>query len=157
MVFRNYTSSYSTACRLLLLATLIFLTNACSTPSNKVFKQRAQVTAEKLIKTMAERRFADTIKFYDKVFFERITPLAWQKSLEKVSNKLGAYKSHKMTASSVQHGFSTISTTTTVLVYYIYFEKSYAIQKFTFMSDAKAENMRLVGHYVDFPELSDSK
>ena len=144
--------SLSVVKHLLLLAFLSLFLSACSAPGDKIFKQRAQIISEKLIKDIAEQKYADAIKYYDKVFFQRITPEVWQKSLAKVGEKLGAYKSHKMTASSVEHGFSTISTATTVLVYRIYFEKSYTIQKFTFLSDEKAENMRLVGHYVDFPD-----
>jgi len=144
--------SYTDTISLILLVSVVLLTSACSTPDNKVFKQRAQIIAEKLIKDLAEQKYADSIQYYDKIFFERISPAAWQKSLAKVGEKLGTYQSHKITASSVQHGFSTRSTATTVLVYRIYFKKSYTIQKFTFMSDEKADKMRLVGHYVDFPE-----
>jgi hypothetical protein len=134
------------------LSGILLLTTACSTPAKQVFVQKAEVIANQLLDTMAEQRYADTVKFYDPRFFERITPAEWQTILKRLNERLGSYQSRKLTASSVQHGYSTISTATTVLVYHVFYEKNRTVQKFTFLSDEKAENMVLVGHYIDFPE-----
>ncbi len=133
------------------LSGLLVLLSACSTPSDKVFKQRAEVLARQLLDTMAAENYADAVKLYDPRFFERVTPAEWQTILKRLTEKLGSYKSRELTASRVKHGFSTISTATTVLVYHVHYQKSYSVQKFTYMSNAKAENMTLVGHYIDFP------
>lgn len=138
----------------LCLTGLLFLTMACSTPSDKVFVQKAQVIANELLDAMAEPNYDKAISFYDLRFFERISTEGWQTILKRLNDKLGKYQSREMTASRVQHGFSTISTATTVLVYRVYYENSYAIQKFTFMSDEKADKMALVGHYIDYPEMA---
>lgn len=130
---------------------MVFLT-ACSTPSDKVFKQNAQVIADQILDKMAEKKFIEVLPFYDQRFYERITPERWLESLEKLDKKLGDYKSRKLVASNVVHGYSTRSRATTVLVYRVIYTKKYAIHKFTFTSDESAGNMILVGHYIDFPE-----
>lgn len=131
---------------------LLLLTTACSSTPDEVFLQKAEKISNQLLDAMTAQRYADAVKIYDKRFFERITPQAWQIDLKKLSDKLGTYQSKKITASSVTHGFSTISAVTTVLVFRITYEKTFAVQKFTFMSSEKADNMSLIGHYIDFPE-----
>ena len=139
----------------LCLAGFLLLTTACSTPSNEVFIHKAEIIANQLIDAMAEQRYADAVKFYDPRFFDRITPDEWQQILARLVEKFGDYRSRKLTASSVEHGFSTISKATTVLVYSIYYEKKRTVQKFTFLSDEKSDHMVLVGHYIDFPGAID--
>ncbi len=147
------TMQYSGLCKLFYLTGLLFLATACSTPSDKVFVQKAEVIANQLLDTMAEQNYSKAISFYDARFFERLSTDEWQTILKRLHDKLGQLQSRKMTASRVNHGFSTISTATTVLVYRVNYEKSYAIQKFTFMSDENSEKMSLVGHYIDYPEI----
>jgi len=132
---------------------LLLLTAACSTPSDKVFLQKAEVVSDELLDAMADEDYDLALNLYDARFFERLSKNEWQTILKRLNEKLGNYQSRKITASNVSHGFSTISTTTTVLVYRVYYEKSYSIQKFTFMSDQKSEKMSLVGHYIDYPEI----
>ena len=134
------------------VSSLVLLLMACSTPSNKVFKQEAEKIANQVLNSIEKQDYAGTVKLYDQRFFERITPAEWQIILKRLNERFGNYRSHKMTASSVTHGYSTISTTTTVLVYNVQYDKNRTVQKFTFMSDAQAQNMSLVGHYIDFPE-----
>ena len=119
---------------ILWLSGILLLSTACSTPSKQVFVQKAEVIANQLLDTMAEQRYADAVKFYDPRFFERITPAEWQTILKRLNERFGSYQSRKLTASSVQHGFSTISTATTVLVYHVLYEKNRTVQKFTFMT-----------------------
>ncbi len=140
-------------CRIYPLLLLILITSACSTPPDATFIDKAKLQAEQLIELMASGNYQQAVKLYGPRFFERIDPQGWITILQRVPEKLGRYQSHKLTSSQVTHGFSTISTATTVLVYRIYYEKSYAIQKFTFTSDEKSENMVLVGHYIDFPKM----
>jgi hypothetical protein len=134
------------------LTAIVLLLSACDTPSKEEFINEAEKIASRLLDSMAEERYEDAVKLYDPRFFERIPPAEWQIILKRLNERFGSYRSRKMTASSVKHGFSTISTATTVLVYHVQYEKNYTVQKFTFMSDEKAENMTLVGHYIDFPE-----
>jgi len=144
---------YSALSKWFCLTGLLFLAMACSTPSDKIFIQKAEVIANQLLDAMAEPNYDKAISFYDPRFFERISTGEWQTILKRLNDKLGKYQAREMTASRVQHGFSTISTATTVLVYRVNYENSYAIQKFTFMSDEKADKMALVGHYIDYPEI----
>ena len=136
---------------------LVVFLSACSTPPDKVFKQNAQVITEQILDKMAAKNYIEILPFYNRRFFERLTPEQWLDSLEKLDKVLGKYQSRKMTASSVTHGYSTRSLATTVLVYRVIYEKKHAIQKFTFSSDESANNMTLVGHYIDFPEDSTAK
>lgn len=137
--------------RIILPLLLFLFSTACSTPSDSTFVNKAKIQAEQLIELMARGDYQQAVKLYGPRFFERIDPQGWITILQRVPEKLGSYQSHKLTSTQVTHGFSTISTTTTVLVYRIYYQKSYSIQKFTFTSDEKSENMTLVGHYIDFP------
>ncbi len=134
------------------LTGIVLLLGACSTPSDRTFKQEAEKIANQLLDTMAAENYTDAVKLYDQRFFERITPAEWQTILKRLNEKFGSYHSRKQTASNVKHGFSTISKATTVLVYHVQYQSNYTVQKFTFMSDEKAQNMTLVGHYIDFPE-----
>lgn len=134
------------------LTGLLMLLTACSTPDDKVYLQKAEAISNKLLDAMARQRYDEVVQFYGERFFERVSPEAWKIDLKKLTDKLGPYKSRKITATSVTHGFSTISKVTTVIVYRVYYEKSYTIQKFTFMSTEQAEEMTLVGHYIDFPK-----
>jgi hypothetical protein len=136
----------------LCLACLLILLTACSTPSDEVYLQKAEKISNQLLDAMANQRYDEAVSLYGERFFERITPEAWKIDLKKLSDKIGQYKSKKITASNVTHGFSTISAVTTVLVYRVNYQKSYTVQKFTFMSNEQADNMTLVGHYIDFPE-----
>jgi hypothetical protein len=137
---------------LFVLSGILLLFTACGSPPKKVFIEEAEKIANQLLDSMSEERYDEAVKFYDPRFFERLTPAEWQTILKRLNERFGSYRSRKMTASSVKHGFSTISTATTVLVYHVHYEKNRTVQKFTFMSDEKAENMVLVGHYIDFPE-----
>lgn len=134
------------------LSGLLMLLTACSTPSDKVYLQKAEAISNKLLDAMAKQRYDEVVQFYGERFFERVSPEAWKIDLKKLADKLGPYKSREITATSVTHGFSTISLVTTVIVYHVHYQKTYAIQKFTFTSTEQAENMTLVGHYIDFPK-----
>jgi len=127
---------------------------ACSTPPNSQFKQNAKQIGDQLFGHLAKREYSQLLKLYDKRFFERITPAGWADSLDKLEEKVGRFQTLKQTSSSVQHGFNRNSPATTVLVYRVQYDKTYSIQKLTFISDANAENMRVVGHYIDFPETN---
>ena len=143
--------------KLVLLLAVLFVSACDAPPPKSVFKQRAENLAEQLIQTMVNEQYQESVKLYDKRFFERLRPEEWQTILSRINKKLGKYQSHQQSASSVSHGYSKISTSTTVLVYRINYEKSYTVQKLTFTSDAKAENMKLVGHYIDFPKQPEEK
>lgn len=142
---------------ILVAISLTILVSACSAPSKKTFKQNAEIVAEQLFKLMKEEKYIELVKLYDKRFFERLSPAMWVEDLRKLNKKLGEFQSLKETAYSVQLSFNRNSTATTVLVYRIQYQKSYTIQKLTILSDANAENMRIVGHYIDFPETASEK
>jgi len=133
---------------------IYLLASACSTPSNDIFKENAEITATNLFNSLFAKKYEEMFKLYDPRFFEHITPIEWVDNLEKLEKKLGPFQSIKQTASDVTQGFSQNSTATTVLVYRVYYEKTYTIQKLTFASNPDASNMKVVGHYIDFPALS---
>ncbi|NOY67028.1 MAG: hypothetical protein GXP13_06425 [Gammaproteobacteria bacterium] len=135
---------------------MAIILSACSAPSNDVFKKNAEVIATKLFNHLAAKEYTEVIKLYDPRFFERISPTGWVDSLEKLEDKIGAFKSVKQTASNVEQGFNRNSAVTTVLVFRVQYEKTYSIQKLTIISDADATNMRIIGHYIDFPEIKNN-
>jgi len=141
-----------------LIAILLgILTSACSAPSKATFKKNAEIVADQFFNHLAAKEYAELVKLYDKRFFERISPAMWVDNLQKLEKQIGDFQSIKQTASSVQQGFNRTSTATTVLVYRVQYQKSYTIQKLTFLSDANAENMKVVGHYIDFPKTESEK
>jgi len=146
-IYKNFKHSIFYIC-------IYLLATACSTPSNDVFEKNAQDIATNLFDSLFAKKYEAMFKLYDPRFFERITPVEWVDNLEKLEKKLGPFQSFKQTASDVTQGFSQNSTATTVLVYRVYYEKTYTIQKLTFASNPDASNMRVVGHYIDFPALS---
>ena len=135
---------------ILLLFLSVFVLG-CSTP-DKEFIHKAEAMGEKLMDSMARQKYDETVLLYDLAFFERIGHAGWITILKRVNEKLGSYKSKEITATRVTRGFSTLGTATTVLVYHVHYEKDFTVQKLTFLSDEKAENMRLVGHYIDYPQ-----
>ena len=145
-----------TAFRLMLLRYPIILILsvfmlACSTP-DKHFLDKATTMGEQLMDTMAQQKYNETVRLYDPAFFERIDHGGWITILKRVNEKLGTYKSREITAHRVTRGFSSRGTATTVLVYHVHHEKDFTVQKLTFLSDEKGENMRVVGHYIDYPQ-----
>jgi len=133
------------------------LTSACSAPSKDTFKKNAEVVANQFFNHMAAKEYRELLKHYDKRFFERISPAMWIDNLQKLEKQIGDFQSFKQTASNVEQGFNRASAVTTVLVYRVQYQKSYSIQKLTFLSDANAGNMKIVGHYIDFPETESEK
>lgn len=138
----------------IVLALSCLLMSACSSTPDSVFLEKAERISNKMLELIANKQFDKTIDLYDARFFERMPPAQWVRILQKFSEKVGDAKSWKITATSVEPGFSTISAVTTVIVYRVNHERTYSIQKFTFLSDEQADKMDLVGHYIDFPELN---
>lgn len=138
--------------RLIGLAGLVILLSACTSLPDEAYLKKAENISNQLLDALAKQRYDEVVQFYGERFFERVSPEAWKVDLRKLSEKLGAYQSRKITATSVTHGFSTISLVTTVIVYRVNYEKNYSVQKFTFTSTEQAEDMTLVGHYIDFPK-----